>query len=101
MTHWLLDPAVTPENGEVSALEASSIALCTELSCGAAAFGETVLGGLAAGAAGAPPSISCWWADALLVWLTANSANDAIAIRQMTRDARRSRPASEESTSLD
>jgi hypothetical protein len=32
MTHSLLDPAVMPENGEVNALEASSIALCTELS---------------------------------------------------------------------
>jgi hypothetical protein len=50
---------------------------------------------------GVPPSSSCWWVDALLVWLTTKIVNDAITIKQMTREARRSNPANEESTSLD
>jgi hypothetical protein len=39
--------------------------------------------------------------DARLVLLKANSPKDAIATRQMAREAKRSRPASEESTCLE
>jgi hypothetical protein len=52
MIHSLLDPAVTPENGEVNTLEASSIALCTELSCPDEDFAGLVTVG------GAPPFTS-------------------------------------------
>jgi hypothetical protein len=54
ITHSLLDPAVTPENGEVNTLEASSIALCTELSCPDEDFAGLVPVGAAA-VGGAPP----------------------------------------------
>jgi len=40
-------------------------------------------------------------ADALLVWLNANSPKDAITTRQTAKEARRSTPASEESTRLE
>jgi hypothetical protein len=47
MTHSLLDPAVTPENGEEKVFEVSSIALCTELS-----FPDEGFAGLVAVSAG-------------------------------------------------
>src|SRR5438445_13718988 len=101
IVHWLLDPAVTPEKGAVSALEVSSIARRTELSCEADE--------LPAGACVPPAGVSrtspvrtcCWWVEAVPVWLTANSTNDADAIRHTAIDPSRSNLASGDSTALD
>ena len=118
IVHSLLEPAVTPEKGEVSALEASSMTLRAELSCSEwepeecapawwlvapaglgspDAFGEPAM----LGAAASPFSTFCWCADAAPVWLIANSANEAIAIRQMTNEASRRMRANGNSTQLD
>src|ERR1039458_3767212 len=86
MTHWLLEPETAAANGEVKKSDVSSIFLCRVLSC----FGEVFE------VWAAPPSSSCWWVEAALVWSTTKTMNEATTIRQMIQEARRSSAASEE-----
>jgi hypothetical protein len=102
----LLDPAVIPENGEVSLLEASSIALCTLFSWELEV--TNVLGDvLAFEVRGDSPSVleaapltraSPWWVAAPLACSKAKIANDAITTRQITSDAKRNNPTMEDLT---
>src|ERR1039458_6107131 len=100
MVHAFFDPEVTSENGEVKVLEASSIVLRTLPSLPAVEVPEErgespfVFEGV--------PSVraSCWWVDAPFAWSTANTANEAMTIRQITNEANRSNPAIEDMTPL-
>jgi hypothetical protein len=80
IAHSLCEPDVTPENGEVSHSEASSIALRTGLLCEEPAF---------AGWTGVPRAVPlasdcCCFVDAVPVSLMANSAKATITIVQAT-----------------
>ena len=66
-----------PANGEVSSLEASSIALCTLLSW---AVADEPLPALVRRGGGPVVISSVWCLDAVFVWLSAKIANDAITI---------------------
>src|ERR1700731_136257 len=97
--HSLLEES-TLEKGEVSLLEASSMALCTELSCFGA--GTPVLACVPVVAPGISlASCACWRPDALFVSLIANSAKDAITIRQIATEASLSKRTIEVTTTLD
>ena len=86
VTHSLVEPAVIPENGEVSVLATSSMALCTVplwaegcASCGADAPVEV------------PVTSFCWWVEALLVCSRAKIAKDTTTMRHTIREAKAQR----------
>ena len=92
---------VTLEKGDVSALEASSMAartgpLCAELAPAPVAVPDPP----PPGAFASPLRTRCWCAEAELVWLAANSPKEAMTIKQMMIEARRRMRARGNSTPL-